>query len=144
MLSPPGFLSLALPFEPVRYRIGFFQVTFYRPHPGNEECLGKKHSWTSATEDHDSKHPVRGSRRIFACVDFKSRHAVQPNGVIPTGDSTMSTMPELTKRPPRGAAQRKRTGSRTLIACISCKDRKLKVTRISISSQHRIDIIVVR
>ncbi|KAH7245335.1 fungal-specific transcription factor domain-containing protein [Fusarium tricinctum] len=38
----------------------------------------------------------------------------------------MSTMPELTKRPARGAAQRKRTGSRTLVACISCKDRKLK------------------
>ncbi|KAM0288246.1 hypothetical protein ACHAPQ_009884 [Fusarium lateritium] len=35
-------------------------------------------------------------------------------------------MPELTKRTPRGAAQRKRTGSRTLVACISCKDRKLK------------------
>ncbi|KAF5706694.1 positive regulator of purine utilization [Fusarium mundagurra] len=37
-------------------------------------------------------------------------------------------MPEVTKsRPARGAAQRVRTGSRTLVACISCKDRKLKV-----------------
>ncbi|KAJ4033794.1 hypothetical protein NW761_006474 [Fusarium oxysporum] len=36
-------------------------------------------------------------------------------------------MPEVVKsRPARGAAQRVRTGSRTLVACISCKDRKLK------------------